>query len=134
MQRTVCGELRVEPLSKGLWRIDNLAAPHESMLLRGVEEQGATAPRRLELLTVDWQADGGVVLTLHAGEQSTSLRASTAFLHEPRERLYDSLPLERFTAERARFWRRVFRLVRIPGGRLLLGLLARRSSGRSAHE
>jgi|ERR1022692_1698300 hypothetical protein len=134
MQRTVCGELRIEPLSKRTWRIDNLAAPHESMLLRGVDEQGAAAPLRLERLTLAWQPDGGVVLTLHSGAGSTSVRASTAFLHEPRERLYDSLPLERFTAEMARFWRRVFRLVRIPGGRLLLGMLARRSSGRAAHE
>jgi hypothetical protein len=28
-----------------------------------------------------------------------------------------------------RFWRRVFRVVRIPGGRLLLGWLSRRTRG-----
>ena len=39
-------------------------------------------------------------------------------------------PLAGLDEKARRFWRRVFRLVRIPGGRHLLGVLARRSRGR----
>ncbi len=38
--------------------------------------------------------------------------------------LYDSLPLVKFDADARRFWRRVFGLVRIPGGRYLLKFLS----------
>jgi hypothetical protein len=40
------------------------------------------------------------------------------------------LPLVSFDDKARRFWRRVFRLVRIPGGRHLLGVLARRNRDR----
>jgi hypothetical protein len=43
--------------------------------------------------------------------------------------LYESLPLVSIDADARRFWRRVFRLVRIPGGRFLLKIL-RPSGGR----
>jgi hypothetical protein len=42
--------------------------------------------------------------------------------------LYESLPLVSIDANARRFWRRVFRLVRIPGGRFLLKLLTRSGS------
>ncbi len=55
--------------------------------------------------------------------------SESVFIHEPKTRLYDSLPLARFDAAAQRFWKRVFRLIRIPGGRLLLGAIARRRRG-----
>ena len=57
------------------------------------------------------------------------LRARVAVAHEPLARLYDTLPLMSFDSQARRFWRRVFFLVRIPGGRRLLGLVARRAGG-----
>ena len=53
--------------------------------------------------------------------------ATSAIVHEPLGHLYESLPLVKFDAKARRFWRRVFRLVRIPGGRYLLKFLARTS-------
>jgi hypothetical protein len=53
----------------------------------------------------------------------------SAIVHQPLARLYDGLPLAEFDSKTRRFWGRVFTLVRIPGGRHLLGVLARRSRG-----
>jgi hypothetical protein len=39
--------------------------------------------------------------------------------------LYDSLPLADFDRSAQRFWNRVFRVMRLPGGRFLLRFLAR---------
>ncbi len=127
LQRSLLGEFRLTPLSKDCWRIDNLAPPHESLWLRGVDAGAAPVPPRFDRLTVVWRADGRIGVTLAAGNEALTVGASAALLHEPRERLYDSLPLPSYTIETARFWRRVFRLVRVPGGRLLLTWLARRS-------
>jgi hypothetical protein len=46
-------------------------------------------------------------------------------VHEPLGRMYESLPLAGIDANARRFWRRVFWLVRLPGGRYLLKLLTR---------
>jgi hypothetical protein len=126
LDRSLPGEFQLKILSGGCWRIDNLAPPQESLWLRGVDA-GAAAPPRFDRLTVVWQSDGRIGITLAAGGEAVTVGAQTALLHEPCERLYDSLPLLSYTPRNARFWRRVFRLVRIPGGRLLLSWLARRS-------
>jgi len=55
------------------------------------------------------------------------LKTRNAIIHEPLTRLYEGLPLASFDPAARRFWRRVFRLVRIPGGRHLLRFIARRS-------
>jgi hypothetical protein len=60
-----------------------------------------------------------------SGERAVSVCAASAIVHEPLERLYESLPLASIDADARRFWRRVFRLVRIPGGRYLLKVLTR---------
>ncbi len=130
LQRGLQGEFRLKIVSKDCWRIDNLALPHESLWLRGVEAQAAPVPPRFDRLDVVWRRDGRIDATLAAGGDALTVGASAALLHEPRERLYDSLPLPVYTRQIARFWRRVFRLVRIPGGRVLLTWLARRSRSR----
>src|SRR5271166_5195966 len=127
MQRSLLGEFRLDAVSEHGWRIDNLAPPHESLWLRGVDARATPLPPRFDRLNVVWRADGRTEVTLAAGNEALTVGASAALLHEPRERLYDSLPLPCYSIETARFWRRVFRLVRIPGGRLLLTWLARRS-------
>jgi hypothetical protein len=81
---------------------------------------------------VEWRRDGngdGAVVTLTTGGGTVQIHARTVILHEPVALLYDQLPLMRLDDAARRFWRRVFWLVRIPGGRRLLGLVARRSAG-----
>jgi len=53
--------------------------------------------------------------------------ARTATIHEPRPELYQGLPLVVMDDAAKRFWRRVFLLARIPGGRRLLRWIAERS-------
>ncbi len=65
------------------------------------------------------------MLTMTSAEQPRTVRAQSVIVHEPLARLYEALPLVTLDAKARRFWRRVFRLVRIPGGRYLLGALAR---------
>ena len=76
-------------------------------------------------LGVAWDGDG-VELTLWGADGVRSLRAATAVVHDPKPGLYAGLPLAGFDADARRFWTRVFRLMRIPGGRYLLALIARR--------
>ncbi|MDE2306616.1 MAG: hypothetical protein KGL34_13730 [Gammaproteobacteria bacterium] len=52
--------------------------------------------------------------------------AGFALLHEPLPDLYDELPLGTYDPATERFWRRVMRIARLPGGPWLIGLLARR--------
>ena len=77
------------------------------------------------LVAIEWR-DHGVLVTLSSDAGPTSLQARAALVHEPFAQLYQSLPLARLEDSARRFWRRVFRLVRIPGGRHLLRFLAAR--------
>jgi hypothetical protein len=65
-----------------------------------------------------------------SAEQPRTVKARSAIVHEPLAHLYDAFPLAGLDAKARRFWRRVFRLVRIPGGRYLLGVLAHRTRDR----
>jgi len=65
------------------------------------------------------------LLTFMSEDKVASVEAANAIVHEPLDQLYERLPLISIDANARRFWRRVFRLVRIPGGRYLLKLLAR---------
>jgi hypothetical protein len=78
-------------------------------------------------IAIEWRAEG-VSLTVNTAAQSNTLRTKSAIVHEPLPCLYEALPLANVDAKVRRFWRRIFRIVRIPGGRYLLGVLARRHS------
>ena len=69
-------------------------------------------------------------LTLTSASRRRTLHAQSVIVHEPLMRLYETLPLVSLDEKAKRFWRRVFFLVRVPGGRYLLRILARRSRGR----
>jgi len=103
------------------------AAPID-VFLRGTESGAAEALRSALVRDIDieWRTET-VVLTMTSAEQRKSVEAQSAIVHEPLARLYEALPLVSLDAKARRFWRRVFRLVRIPGGRYLLGALARRT-------
>jgi hypothetical protein len=79
-------------------------------------------------LGVEWRVDG-VRLALSGANGVRYLTAGSAIIHEPRVHLYEALPLAAFDSDAKRFWKRVFRLMRIPGGRFLLRFLARGRRG-----
>jgi hypothetical protein len=94
-------------------------------------------PRTAEVLRVpevadidiEWHA-AAVALTMTSAGRRRSVRSIGVIVHEPLARLYEALPLAALDAKARRFWRRVFRLVRIPGGRFLLLAMARRNRAR----
>jgi len=128
MQKTVSGPFTVRNLGAGSWQLTTPIGIE--IQLRGV---GAAAPEilqeaGLEALALEWNTDA-VRVTARDARGVRSLVSRSALVHEPRPRLYETLPLASFDADAQRFWRRIFRLIRIPGGRYLLRFIARR--GRS---
>jgi hypothetical protein len=127
MRRNYSGTFMPLPLGDGAWQLSR-TAPQTQIFLRDAESGAAkafgTAP--LVDLGIEWQ-QGKALLTFMSGDRVASVQAATAMVHEPLDHLYDSLPLAEFDANARRFWRRVFRLVRFPGGRYLLKLLRRGS-------
>jgi len=124
MQRVLGGPLEGRELVSGVWLWS--APGGGGLMVRGAapaEIAGSGTPRAA---TVDW-LEGGALVTLITEMGPLPLRTRLAVTHEPLERLYERLPLATLDARARRFWRRVFVLVRIPGGRNLLKLLARGS-------
>jgi hypothetical protein len=78
---------------------------------------------------VTWTTGHPVSVAFSLDHRTVAVAAGAVLVHEPTERVYGGLPLATFTPPMRRFWRRVFRVVRIPGGRLLLGWLSRRTRG-----
>jgi hypothetical protein len=79
-------------------------------------------------VTVAWTAAGATVTLISPGA-STQFKSRTVTIHEPRPQLYQGLPLVVLDAAARRFWRRVFFIARIPGGRRLLRWIAQRTRG-----
>jgi hypothetical protein len=125
MQRVIGGPFERGEAAPGAWRWR--AAGGAELIVRGAAateiEIAASRPRAA---SVDWLEDG-VLVTLVTDAGPVPLRARAAITHEPLTRLYATLPLEQLDKRAKRFWRRVFWLVRLPGGRRLLRLLARRA-------
>lgn len=126
MRRNYSGEFLVHSRGDDAWQLTR-AAPHEMTVFLRDAEQGAAqafgiAP--IGELGIEWQADK-VLLTFLASDRVASVEAASVIVHEPLADLYESLPLASIDARARRFWHRVFRLVRIPGGRYLLKLLTR---------
>jgi hypothetical protein len=129
-QQTLHGRFRFEKLGGGNWRATNLVEPHERLFLHELEPESVEGFDGFSELSISWQRHGTVGIVLRREGGSLELRAASAFVHEHREGLYAGLELPRFSAPARRFWSRIFRLVRLPGGRLLLGWIARRSRSR----
>jgi hypothetical protein len=124
----IVGRFLARPLSPGTWLLTGAQPPALEILLQGVDLDAVQALSLANCTEVnlEWQ-ESGVILRLSSATQSSDIRARSAVLHEPRPRLYEELPLAQYDAAAKRFWRRIFRIVRIPGGRYLLRMLARRS-------
>jgi hypothetical protein len=126
MRRNLPGTFVTRDLGEGAWRLSRGDAAPIEVFLRGTEP-GAAEVLRLPFvrdIDIEWRR-ATVVLTMTSAGQPRTVKARSAIVHEPLARLYDALPLASFDANTRRFWRRVFRLVRLPGGRFLLGALAR---------
>jgi hypothetical protein len=125
MRRKLPGTFLTRDLGAGAWRLSRGETEPIDILVRGTESDAADALRSrfVRDIDIEWRAEA-VVLTMTSAEQRGSVKAQSAIVHEPLARLYEALPLVNLDAKARRFWRRVFRLVRIPGGRHLLGLMA----------
>jgi hypothetical protein len=126
MRRNFSGEFRVRDLGNGSWRL-SCAAPREiDVFLHGAERRAEQAfgTEPLTDFSIEWRGETAL-LSFVSGERIATVETSSAIVHEPLSSLYDSLPLAIVDADARRFWRRVFRLVRLPGGRYLLKLLTR---------
>ena len=126
-RRQFTGSYRGEGLGKGAWRLVSCALPPVEIFLRGAQFDSAQS---ISDVQIEWLPHGAVLTGSIAGRR-VQIDARSAIVHEPLELLYESLPLAQFDRQAQTFWRRVFWLVRIPGGKRLLGALARFSRKRS---
>ena len=132
MAYRIPGTFLARDLGHGVWRLTQAAPGTAEVYLQGgakladVLQHAGTQGANLAAVDLEWR-DGCVAVTVTGAAGIRRLEASSAIVHEPRDRLYDNLPLARFDSDAIRFWQRVFRLMRIPGGRLLLGFIARRN-------
>ncbi len=132
MSKILEGPFETHSLGGAAWRLVTDALDGPEIYLQGTGPgaqclEGAIVAR----LSVAWRG-GGVEVTFTTAQGVRILEAGTAIVHEPQPLIYRNLPLAGFDADARRFWNRVFRLMRIPGGRHLLGCIARRRrEGRS---
>jgi hypothetical protein len=128
MRRNLPGRFLTRNLGVGAWQLSRSEPGSIDVFLRGTEPDAAEILSSPGLCDIDieWQA-AAVMVTMTLAERRRSIKAQSAIVHEPQTHLYEALPLVVLDEKARRFWRRVFRLVRIPGGRHLLGILARRT-------
>ena len=126
MRRQFAGEFAATNRGNGTWQLDSEVPQETAVFLRSTEQRAAHAfgPAPIQNLSIEWQ-EGSVHLSFTSGGRAGTVQAAAAIVHEPLRRLYDGMPLPRIDENARRFWRRVFRLVRLPGGRYLLRLLTR---------
>lgn len=127
MRRNFSGTFRAADLNAGAWHLYQTEPVRIDIFLRGVPGMQALQflAGAFTELGIEWR-EGSVLITFLADGRVASVDAANALVHEPLERLYESLPLERFDGRSRRFWGRIFFLVRLPGGRALLSALTRR--------
>jgi len=130
MRRNLPGTFRIQELDAGAWRLARDEPAPAELFLRGLDPSAQEVFRSpvISDIDIEWRA-AAVELTLTSASRRRTLHAQSVIVHEPLMRLYETLPLVSLDEKAKRFWRRVFFLVRIPGGRYLLRILARRSRG-----
>ena len=131
MRRNFSGTFVARDLTQGAWRLTRREPAPIDMLLQGAQSGAADAfrPPAVSDIELEWQ-DGAVLMSMTSAQRRISIKVRSAIVHEPLAHLYQVLPLAGFDSKARRFWGWVFALVRIPGGRYLLGVLARRTRGR----
>ena len=131
MRRNFSGAFISQDRGRGAWQLVR-SAPHEATVyVRDAQRDAASIFGRAPIndLGIEWH-DEAALLTFVSEGKATSVAAGSAIVHEPLSELYASLPLAGIDARARRFWRRVFALVRLPGGRFLLKLLTRSRKAR----
>jgi hypothetical protein len=127
MRRNFSGALNARIAADGTWRITRTDPPAAQIIVVGAEPQSVEACGATPSdVRIEWQGQR-VRLTMQCAGRAAVVEARSAIVHEPVAALYASLPLAQFDLRARRFWRRVFLLVRIPGGRRLLKTLAHAS-------
>jgi hypothetical protein len=131
MRRNLPGTFLAQDLEGGAWRLSCKQPAEADVFLLGTDLSAGEVLQATAIsdIDVEWRA-ATVELTLTSAARRRTLHAQSVIVHEPLMRLYETLPLVSLDEKAKRFWRRVFLLVRIPGGRHLLRILARRSRGR----
>ena len=130
-RQCVAGPFSATKLHSGLWQLTAEVPDGARVYVHGAgpEASKLLAEMRITALEFEWLAESVLVRATGTGGVR-HFKSESVVVHEPAMRLYDSLPLASFDAAAQRFWKRVFCLIRIPGGRLLLGAIARRRRGR----
>ncbi len=130
--QTLPGPFSAAQLNSGVWLLTRETSDPVRVYLRGAEPAAAALLAvgvPIAGLELEWRPDGvDVGVTAEGGVRH--FHSADAFIHESKPRLYESLPLAVFDPAARRFWRRVFRVIRIPGGGMLLGVIARRGRHR----
>jgi hypothetical protein len=115
----------VEDCGRGLWCLRPHAALQTAIYVQGPMPFAQLV--KSGSLIIDWLDGGDATLSLGLPSQIVTAPVKSAFVHEPRPMLYGALPMAQLDARTMRFWRRVFALVRLPGGPWLLGWLSKRT-------
>jgi hypothetical protein len=125
--RTFAGSFAIHELGSDHWYLATGDSDGPEIYLIGADPCTARVVRntKISAVALEWR-ERGVLVTLTSIDGPKLVPARAVLVHEPFGRLYQSLPLAQFDSAARRFWRRVFRLVRIPGGRHLLRFMARR--------
>ena len=124
------GEFSAHDLGKHVWRLTRNTPQRIELIVQGARGAAQQNPARafgteaLSNLAIEWHSDMAL-LSFLSGDRVETVEAANVMVHEPLPHLYDGLPLAEFDQKAKTFWRRVFRLVRFPGGRYLLRFLAR---------
>ena len=128
IERTWTGAFRATHLGKDSWQLTMGVAGSPEIYLSGVDRNALAAldGATPSAVTVAW-SDAGAIITLNSSGASAQFRSRTATVHEPRPQLYQGLPLVVLDDAARRFWRRVFLIARLPGGRRLLRWIAQRT-------
>ena len=131
MRSNFDGEFSALDLGKHVWRLTRNTPPRTEVIVQGAQQGAAQQnPARafrteaVANLAIEWHSDMAL-LSFLSGDRVETVEAANVTVHEALPHLYDGLPLAEFDQKAKIFWRRVFRLVRFPGGRYLLRFLAR---------
>lgn len=131
-RRNFSGVFLPQDCGHGAWHLGSVAPREIAVILQGTDRDAARALGTTPVadVCIEWDANSALLSFTSAG-RAAAVRAAVAIVHEPMPVLYDHLPLVKFDAGARRFWRRVFRLVRIPGGRHLLRFFTRAAKPRT---
>jgi hypothetical protein len=131
MRRNFSGVFTSHDRGDGAWQLSRSAPREATVFVRDAENDAAKAfgSAPISDLGIEWRGEKAL-LTFLARGRPVSVAARSAIVHEPLSDLYAGLPLASIDADARRFWRRIFTLVRLPGGRFVLKLMTRSKRGR----